>query len=98
MRRHKRANTVVTRFKGDGSASSSGHDPNDDTAARDAAAVAEAIELIPSGSGPSHPATAVRVPIVFELGKHCTFGHTFAIVGDIRELGKWDPCKAVKLK
>lgn len=51
-----------------------------------------------AGPGSSRPATSVRVPVVFELGKHCTFGHVFAIVGSSRELGNWDPNKAVKLK
>eukprot|EP00879_Flechtneria_rotunda_P003248 GHRR01003472.1.p1 GENE.GHRR01003472.1~~GHRR01003472.1.p1 ORF type:complete len:905 (+),score=298.55 GHRR01003472.1:335-3049(+) len=42
--------------------------------------------------GPSY------APIVFELGKHCKFGHCFGIVGNVPELGEWDASKAVRLE
>jgi hypothetical protein len=38
------------------------------------------------------------VPVVFELCKHCPFGHTFALVGDALELGEWDVSKALRLE
>lgn len=38
------------------------------------------------------------VPVVFELCKHCAFGHTFALVGDAPELGEWDVTKALRLE
>lgn len=39
-----------------------------------------------------------QVPVVFELGKHCTFGHSFAIVGETPELGEWDTTKAARME
>lgn len=39
-----------------------------------------------------------HVPVIFELGKHCTFGHSFAVVGDAPELGAWDTGKAAQME
>lgn len=40
----------------------------------------------------------IHVPVVFELGKHCTFGHSFAVVGDAPELGEWDTDKSAPMQ
>jgi len=38
------------------------------------------------------------VPVVFELAKHCPFGHAFALIGDAPQLGQWDVSQALKLE
>jgi hypothetical protein len=38
------------------------------------------------------------VPVVFELGKHCSFGNSFAIIGEAPSLGAWDPRHAAKME
>lgn len=38
------------------------------------------------------------MPVVFELTKHCPFGHAFALVGDDPHLGEWDVSKALRLE
>jgi hypothetical protein len=55
-------------------------------------------------SAPPLPASAGgvaqggRVPVVFELGKHCSFGNSFAIIGEAPGLGAWDPQHAAKME
>uniref|UniRef100_A0A383W2G5 CBM20 domain-containing protein n=1 Tax=Tetradesmus obliquus TaxID=3088 RepID=A0A383W2G5_TETOB len=38
------------------------------------------------------------VPVVFELGKHCAFGNSFAITGEAPGLGAWDPQHAARME
>lgn len=38
------------------------------------------------------------VPVVFELGKHCAFGNSFAITGEAPGLGAWDPAHAARME
>jgi hypothetical protein len=40
----------------------------------------------------------LKVPVRFELGVHCQFGQTLALVGDTKELGEWSPANALRLK
>lgn len=35
---------------------------------------------------------------MFELAKHCPFGHAFALIGDAPQLGQWDVSQALKLE
>lgn len=41
---------------------------------------------------------AVSVPVNIVLCKHCSFGESLALVGDVPELGDWDTNKAVQLQ
>eukprot|EP00877_Chromochloris_zofingiensis_P012733 jgi/Chrzof1/7713/Cz02g33260.t1 len=59
---------------------------------------AEQQEGDPSQLPSPSPLGAVSVPVNIVLCKHCSFGESLALVGDVPELGDWDTNKAVQLQ
>ncbi|WIA09999.1 hypothetical protein OEZ85_010211 [Tetradesmus obliquus] len=53
-----------------------------------------ACEVCDAAAGLAHGG----VPVVFELGKHCAFGNSFAITGEAPGLGAWDPAHAARME
>eukprot|EP00198_Chlamydomonas_reinhardtii_P002415 XP_001691751.1 predicted protein [Chlamydomonas reinhardtii] len=53
----------------------------------------------PSAAGqPQQPPQQQYVPVVLQYTKHCAFGHGYAVVGSVPELGSWDPNRAVRMQ
>jgi hypothetical protein len=86
----RRGGVLLVKYREEGSADEGG-----------AAAVKESPALSKSTTGrgvEEDEGLLTHVPVVFELGKHCTFGHSFAVVGDAPELGKWDTSKSINMQ